>query len=107
MNTVLTEASLQQGNDGIHLSGDIRHHVIPALLKQSEKIFHNDNDADDSPEITIDLGAVSRSDSSGVALLIEWMRQADRANKTIRFVNIPTQMLEIAKLSGVDKILAI
>jgi phospholipid transport system transporter-binding protein len=95
---------LQQHDDGsLGLSGALSHQGVPELLKKSIKFFDNH----DHNEIVIDLKQVSRSDSSGVALLIEWMRQAKGRNKTIRFLNIPQQMLEIAKVSGVDKILAI
>jgi len=95
---------LRQNNDGsMSLSGAIDHHTVPELFKQSEKFFNQNN----QKEIVIDLKDVSRSDSSGVALLIEWMRQAGNRQKSVRFLNIPKQMLEIAQVSGVDKILAI
>lgn len=93
-----------QGDDGnLSLKGAINHQTIPELLKLSNKYFNNREPKD----IVIDLKDVTLSDSSGVALLIEWMRQASRRQKNIRFLNIPQQMLEIAKVSGVDKILAI
>jgi phospholipid transport system transporter-binding protein len=60
-----------------------------------------------SDVINIDLNNVSRSDSAGVALLIEWIRQAQKNNKTIQFHNIPKQMRDIATVTGVDKMLAI
>ena len=104
MSTVINDNNLQPCDDGsMSLSGSLSHQTVPNLLKQSKRLFDNNSHA----EIVIDLKQVSRSDSSGVALLIEWMRQASSRNKTIRFLNIPEQMLEIAKVSGVDKILAI
>lgn len=53
----------------------------------------------------IDLSAVSRADSAGVALLLAWTRQARRDGATIRFVNIPAQMRAIAAACGVESIL--
>jgi len=104
MSAEINDNKLLECSDGsLSLSGAISHQTVPELLKQSNKFF----DSNDQREIVIDLGQVSRSDSAGVALLIEWMRRAGRRNKTIRFLNIPQQMLEIAKVSGVDKILAI
>ncbi len=56
-------------------------------------------------EIHVDLAGVSRSDSSGLALLIEWIRLAGRHGSRIRFHNLPGQMMEIAKISDLLPIL--
>jgi len=55
--------------------------------------------------IDINLAEVTRSDSAGLALLIEWMRVAERNNKKIVFHSIPEQMLAIASASGLDELL--
>ena len=55
--------------------------------------------------LDIDLGAVPRSDSAGLALLIEWMRHARRRDQPIRFLNMPPQMLAIARASSLDQVL--
>ena len=62
---------------------------------------------DTSNTLEIDLSGLQRSDSSGLALLVEWYRSAEQRNKMISFVNIPAQMLDIAMLSGLDDILPI
>jgi len=51
----------------------------------------------------IDLKAITRTDSAGLALLIELMRQVP--DNTLEFRNIPVQMLSIAKISGVEELL--
>jgi phospholipid transport system transporter-binding protein len=51
----------------------------------------------------IDLKAITRTDSAGLALLIELIRQVP--DNTLQFHNIPTQMLSIAKISGVEELL--
>jgi phospholipid transport system transporter-binding protein len=111
----MNEARIEVAADGsIAIIGELNHQNVPVLLKKSISIiFNNDRDrssnqsSDQSRDLAIDLNAVSRSDSAGVALLIEWMRQAKKNSKTIRFNNIPEQMHEIAMVSGVDKMLAI
>ncbi len=52
--------------------------------------------------ITIDLAKVSSSDSAGLAVLIEWIKQSKHANFKLLFKNTPHQLLTLAKLSGVD-----
>jgi phospholipid transport system transporter-binding protein len=56
-------------------------------------------------KMDIDLAHVTRADSAGLALLVSWMRQAKQAEKTISFQHVPSQMLAIAKASGLDEIL--
>lgn len=51
---------------------------------------------------TLDLEAVTRTDSAGLALLIELRRRTQ--TQPIHFENIPAQMLSIAKISGVEDI---
>lgn len=62
----------------------------------------------DAAELTeIDLSGVSSADSAGLALLVEWYRQAARANRSIRFVNVPEQLRALAKISELDRLLAL
>lgn len=55
--------------------------------------------------LDIDLTEVTHSDSAGLALLIEWMRQANALNKPIRYFNMPAQMLAMAETSGLEELL--
>jgi len=59
----------------------------------------------DHRSLVLDLGQVTRADSAGVALLIEWMREARLRSKQIHFENIPEQMLAIARAGNVDRLL--
>jgi phospholipid transport system transporter-binding protein len=54
----------------------------------------------------IDLSAVTGSDSSGLALLIEWLSVARGAGRTLRYENIPAQLHQLARLSDVDALLS-
>jgi phospholipid transport system transporter-binding protein len=54
----------------------------------------------------IDLSTVTGSDSSGLALLIEWLSVARGAGRTLRYENIPTQVHQLALLSDVDALLS-
>ena len=53
----------------------------------------------------IDLAAVTASDSSGLALLIEWLSVAKGASRALRFDNAPSQILQLARLSEVEDLL--
>jgi phospholipid transport system transporter-binding protein len=54
----------------------------------------------------IDLAAITGSDSSGLALLIEWLSIAKNAQQTLRYENVPSQLDQLARLSEVDALLS-
>jgi phospholipid transport system transporter-binding protein len=54
----------------------------------------------------IDLSTVAESDSSGLALLIEWLSLAKAAQRSLRYENIPSQIKQLAKLSDVEELLS-
>ena len=50
----------------------------------------------------IDLAGVTDSDSSGLALLIEWLSVAKDARRSLRYENMPAQLHQLADLSEVE-----
>ena len=82
-----------------HVSGELTLETAVAVVTETEGLFEK------VAAIEVDLGGVSRSDSAGLALMINWMRLAHQADKRIRFHNLPAQMLAIAKASGLDEVL--
>ncbi len=54
----------------------------------------------------IDLAGVTDSDSSGLALLIEWLSVAKAAQRTLQYENMPSQLHQLARLSEVEELLA-
>ena len=90
--------SLEQGS--LSVSGELGFKSVPMLYTSSLKFFQNSHNLD------IDLAGVNHADSAGVALLIEWIRQARQQNRTINFHNIPSQLLAIARLCGVAEMLS-
>ena len=55
--------------------------------------------------LLLDLSGVVRADSAGLALLIEWLREAHRRGVAVRFENVPSQLAAIARASQVDQFL--
>jgi phospholipid transport system transporter-binding protein len=54
---------------------------------------------------TVDLGEVSELDSSALALLLAWLREAKAAGRSLAFANLPESLQTIARLYGVDTLL--
>lgn len=81
------------------LSGELSYATVPDLSGAAAALFAAE------PVLHIDLQGVQRSDSAGVALLVEWMRLAHQRQCEIQYLNIPAQMLAIARVSSLDHIL--
>ena len=60
----------------------------------------------DGGETELGLGALERSDSSAVAVLLALARHAGLNGKTLKFVDMPRAVGSLAKLYGVDTLLA-
>jgi phospholipid transport system transporter-binding protein len=48
---------------------------------------------------------VTDIDSSGVALLLHWRREALRRGKSLRYVHLPPNLVALAELYGVDDLI--
>ena len=54
---------------------------------------------------SVDLGEVGELDSSALALLLAWLREAKRNNRNLEFTNLPQGLTTIARLYGVAELL--
>jgi phospholipid transport system transporter-binding protein len=54
----------------------------------------------------IDCSGVTRADSAGLAVLLDWLAWGRRHTKAIRFANLPDSLIAIAKISEVDGLLS-
>ena len=52
-----------------------------------------------------DLSAVSDVDSSGLAVVFGWLREAKRLDKTVSIVNLPGNLTSLAEVYGVSDLL--
>lgn len=91
---------MRSGPDGrLVLSGELSYETVVRVRGEAESLLEG------AESIQVDLQDISRSDSAGLALLVDWMRTAKRLGKAIQFLNIPQQMLAIARVSGLDEVL--
>ena len=89
------------GSEGrFQLAGELSFASVPQIYAQGHTLL-----ADRAATLVLDLSSVERTDSAGLALLVEWLRQARHQRKDLRFQNIPAQLLAIAKASGLENIL--
>jgi phospholipid transport system transporter-binding protein len=92
---------IQASEDGfVHLRGDLTFDSTPFLYEELESRFESTGDI-----ITVDLADIDRSDSSGLALLLEWQAMANRQHRKLRILNAPDILMRLAKLCEADKLL--
>ena len=87
------------GEDRYRVSGPLLFQTVAEARKLGLQLLA------ERETVVLDLGGVVQSDSAGLALLIEWMREARRRGTGIRFENIPEQLQAIARASQVDQFL--
>ena len=98
----MAESRIEEtGHGSWMLVGDLSFATVPTFRGGL------DINSADRPRISIDLAGVTRSDSAGLALLIEWLRESERLGKTITFLNMPAQMQSIARVCGLEGILPV
>lgn len=91
--------SLEQVTQGIYkLSGKLDFDTVPQLLKRSDELFT-------TSKIDLDLSGVTRSNSAGIALLLEWIKLAKQHEAQLTISNLPENMQTIAQFSGVAELL--
>ena len=80
------------------LTGRLDFKTVTAALSQ----FHSLN-LDN--HIEVDLSGIDRSNSAGLALLLELLADAKKQNRSIRFTGISEAMMDLAEMSDVEQLL--
>lgn len=96
----MSRAEIEAGEQGVAVRGEMSLQTVGRLLNAFPVKKFSGHGA-----LEIDLGEVTRADSAGLALLIEWMGLARRNGTEIRFLNMPEQMREIARVTEVKSLL--
>jgi phospholipid transport system transporter-binding protein len=86
-------------NSAVLTVGVMHFTTVTALLRAGTEAIENGRAA------VIDLSGVKDSDSSGLALLIEWLSVARAGRRSLRYENIPAQLHQLARLSDVEELL--
>jgi phospholipid transport system transporter-binding protein len=94
--------SAAPSDEVLALEGALSFETLPDVLRASEAYTAR---ADLPDRLTIDFAGVGAIDSSAVALLLEWRRQAQRLGKRLEFANLPANLVALATLYGVEELI--
>ncbi|ANB01349.1 lipid asymmetry maintenance protein MlaB [Ectothiorhodospira sp. BSL-9] len=96
----MSEAHLESADRGLRLVGELTQETVPGLWAESQKRFKEGQGG-----CRVDLSGVTRTDSAGVALLVEWMRLCGGPQGGLRFVGVPDRMWDLVRLSDLDGVM--
>ena len=83
-----------QDGDNYRIQGRITIANANALLTEGLKLFVRDG-------LVVDLSQLEEVDSSAVSLVLEWLREAQRNQRKLRFSNLPDNLKSLATLYSV------
>ena len=90
-------------NDRICVSGPLTFDTVAPLRVQGEQLMQRLADG----QVVFDLEGVTDAGSAGLSLLFCWLRRGNNLGLTVQFTNLPSGLLGVAGVSGVDQLLPI
>ena len=88
------------GEGHFALNGEMTFETAERILLASEVPFEQHT------RIEVDLAGVTKADSAGLALLLEWITWANHTVREIRFLSMPERVFAIARTIEVDQLLS-
>ena len=96
------DANITVKDNKLIVTGTLSFATVPKLEKVGYNLIT------EFAEPVFDLQKATVVDNSGLALLIEWVKFAQqKCGKQIKIINMPNQLLDMAKISGLEHILPI
>lgn len=97
----MSETLIKEIQDGqFVIEGELNKATVPTVWRKANNLLQST-----TRNLVFDLKDVTRTDSAGLALLLEWMTVARGKGLEIHFRNLPTQLWDIAKVSDLDDII--
>lgn len=89
----------REGNT-VNVSGALTFQTVPDYLVQASAWTGGPNG-----DLTVNLAEVTRADSAGLALLLEWLRMARESGRGLHFTGVPEQVRKMIEVSGLTDVL--
>jgi len=90
------------GSGRFRLEGDLTIESAPAVLQAEAGMLL----AGGPGAVEVDLGGLAVFDSAALGVFFEWQRRAAPAGAHIRYTHLPPKLATLARLYGVDALLA-
>ncbi len=97
----MSETVIKETGDGrFEVHGELNKATVPLVWRNANSLIQGARQ-----NLVFDLKAVTRTDSAGLALLLEWMTLAQSRQLQIHFCNLPAQLWDIAKVSDLEELI--
>ena len=98
---MMATATAECVGDTLRVRGELDFDSVAELWERAETPLLDESIS------RVDLGGVRRSNSAGVALLVEWLRQAQSRQSELIFSNMPAQMRAIVRVVDLETVLPV
>jgi phospholipid transport system transporter-binding protein len=88
----------QESSGDYSLTGPLNFNTVTALHREAQIDMSKS-------QVSVSLRHVDHSDSAGLALLVEWVRLADKHRCSLRYTDIPAQLQILIDVTGLRTIL--
>ena len=82
------------------VDGELDHHGAKSVMEELDRRI----DLAQPRELTLDLGGLTFTDSSGIAVLLRAHRRVGQVRGSMRVVNTPAQAGKVFKAAGLERI---
>lgn len=89
---------IRREGDRLLVRGRLTIETVPALF--AEGLQHLSKE-----DLSVDFSAVEAVDSAAVSLLLGWQRAAQRAQRELRTIGLPSDLQSLVRLYGVVELL--
>lgn len=93
------QADITFQNNIFSLSGELDFSNVMSVYQKSMPYLNACN------EFIVDFSKLKDSNSSGLALIIEWIKFSKQCNKLIHFKSISSELMSIARVAGLEHII--
>lgn len=83
------------------VSGELDHHGAKEVMEELDRRI----DQAQPSELTLDLGGLSFTDSSGIAVLLRAQRRMGQVRGAMRVVNTPAQAGKVFRAAGLERLI--
>lgn len=90
---------VNEGAGRFSLEGEVGFGTVMDLLRESHTLFEHEE------RVRLNFSGVERINSAGLALIIEWMREARHASRILQISNPPEELLAMARICDVEDLL--
>lgn len=95
------QVALRIEGDTAYVEGELDFDNVVALAREGETWLRTRAPAN----CQLDLSKLSRSNSAGTALMLDWLRVARSVDKQMHIVGIPAMLRSLMDLGGVEDLL--